>query len=474
MIRTLFILWLSIASILSADIRGRLLDTTGRPLPATPLTIEETGDSTSTDLDGGFSLPLPSGTYTLEILDQKVSVVFNEGEVPDIRILVFTHAVSARSNAMETITLSEKTLDRSPGFTLTEALASEADIHMVGIGGALATVSIGGLAKHRVQTTVGGYRVSGDRRAGSDMGTLIPSLLDGITVMKGGTATSYGSEAMGGVVDALLPAFRPVTGISAGILYGENNQRKTFDFQAKGDRWILAGAYDDADSYKTAEGEEEDGFFTRENFYGGYLLQDDRRHTTLDLLYTRGTDIGKPSSSSKPTLYPENILSVAGVRSYGELWQYQAGAIYQKLVTERSGERSTITSTNVQGSIIGTLDVPHLDSIFTPVRAWMQRSRTTTAQPFLWMERHTGNSHPTQRPHSPLERTWISTSEPGFSTSGLTQVREPPSPTISYRPVRSAFHGYMGPMFCQLASFRPIDFRLWKNSSTKDRLGEDG
>jgi outer membrane receptor protein involved in Fe transport len=242
----------------------------------------------------------------------------------------------------------EAVLETSPGATLTDKLAYQPGVHQAGLGGAFQAVSIGGLGKHRVRMEVGGYRLEGDRRAGTDLGTLMPSLATGAALFRGGTGLSHGSEAMGGVVDIEMPQPGAETlpwGLRAG--YGTNDGRGEVVATAGGEDWLVAAGWEDAGRYEDGDGALQEGFFTRYNLYGVLKRERGRATHYYDLLYTRGQDIGKPMVTTRPTVYPENTLALAGLRGFAGPFRYQAGLIYQSLETATTGESSVINSVNL-------------------------------------------------------------------------------------------------------------------------------
>lgn len=332
-------------------IRGILKDYTHTPLPGIQVMLLETGERAITDENGHFEFAAEPGPYTLVILDQKIKARFHEDTVLTVHLKTFSQSLEVRPPAMESSNYDRSHFTESSGTGLTDILTKEIDVHQVGISGALSTVSIGGFGKHRVQTLVNGFRIMGDRRAGSDLGTLIPSLLEGASIYRGSTSTTFGSQAIGGVMNVDLPYPNARTrSISANFLYGTGIDRYQADVSYRGPKFLMVAALDDADRYESPDGAKQDGFYTRKNALFSYRLDSDNRMTVLDAFYSEGTDIGKPSTSSKLTIYPENILALMGIRSYGTRISYQAGIIYQRLETVKQEESSEIDSLNIHST----------------------------------------------------------------------------------------------------------------------------
>ena len=74
-----------------------------------------------------------------------------------------------------------------------------------------------------------------------------------------------------------------------------------------------AVAYEDAGPYAVPSGGKEDGFYSRLNASLSRRFERKERLFLLDLFYSRGRDIGKPSMAREPTVYPEDVLAFVGL-----------------------------------------------------------------------------------------------------------------------------------------------------------------
>lgn len=346
-IRVLCVTFL-LSSALVASIQGQLVSKQGKPLAGVEVRLEPGGASAVTDGEGNFVLDAAPGPYTVVVMGERIPADLREGEAVEIRIQAFGETVVVEPPGVSVERVSEEALRASPGATLPDRLALQPGVHQAGLGGAFQAVSIGGLGKHRVRMELNGYRLEGDRRAGTDLGTLMPVLASGASIFRGGTGLSHGSEAMGGVVDADLPQpgrDRPAWGVEGA--YGSNDDRGQFLATLGGDEWLVAAGMEDAGRYEDGEGTVQEGTFTRYNLYSVYKRETGNSTNYLDLLFMRGEDIGKPMVTAKPTTYPENTLALAGLRGFSGPFRYQAGLIYQSLETATSDESSVIDSVNL-------------------------------------------------------------------------------------------------------------------------------
>jgi len=332
---------------LLAAVSGVLTDPSGAPVPGVEVQIVGQDASTATDAKGVFMFDVPPGTYTLKVLGHEISAAFREGSPAFIRIPFFSERVIVEPPAAEGASVSKTELASTPGTSLTDKLASQPGLALNGLGGATQSVSIGGLAKHRVRLELNGYRVEGDRRAGADFATLVPSLVDGVKIFKGGTGLTHGSEAIGGVIDAELPqpadSERPA-GIEVG--YGDNNEDRFAQAVLTSPGAALALAYEKAGDYEDGDGTIQPGHFTRYNLSTTLKRENGGGQQFFDLFFSRGEDLGKPQVTTRPTEYPENTLGILGLRGFDGAWRYQAGLIYQKLVTATKDEESDLSSIN--------------------------------------------------------------------------------------------------------------------------------
>ena len=315
---------------LLAGVSGILIDPSGAPVPGVEIRVVGQDGSAVTDAQGAFALDLAPGAYRLEILNHAVAAVFKEGSPASVRIPFFTERVIVEPPTAEGTEVSKAELTDAPGASLTDKLAAQPGLALNGLGGATQSVSIGGMAKHRVRMELNGYRIEGDRRAGGDFATLIPSLVDGVNIFKGGTGLTHGSEAIGGVVDADLPrpasVERPVE-VSTGT--GDNNDERHILAKLTRPGAVLALGYEKAGDFEDGDGNELPGHFTRYNLSTTLKRGDGDSQRFYDLFFSRGEDLGKPQDTTRPTEYPENTIGILGTRGFTGAWRYQAGLIYQ-------------------------------------------------------------------------------------------------------------------------------------------------
>lgn len=270
----------------------------------------------------------------------------------------FSQTMTIYPGSKENRILVGPSLEQDKPETLSDILIHQPELHAIGTGGALTTVSVGGLGRNRIQMLINGFRVSADRRAGTDLGTVIPALIDSIRLHRGGVSLAFGSEAMGAVLDFTLAAPDSTDHKTIfSINYRDNNDYIQSAIKSRWSHGLVAIAYDDAGNYRTPDGDEVDGSFTRYNAVVSTFFPGKTWTTGLDLLFTRADDIGKPSTSSRITVYPEDELYIAGLHLQSAFLSGHLGAIHQYLKTESDGETSTIESDNLHLKALSTLQL---------------------------------------------------------------------------------------------------------------------
>ncbi len=228
--------------------------------------------------------------------------------------------------------------------TLTELASQVAGVSENGQGGIFQTVSIRGIARHRVLTLVDGVRVTGERRAGVSTSFVDPLLIGSVDVLRGPASSYYGSGALGGVLQVYT---RELQGWSLAGGYDSTGDGavQSVGYGAKG--WSAAVAHRRSGDAETPGGER---LFSRYDQWSAALSgswgQGPRRYRVA-YLPSRGEDIGKASSDfpGRTTIYPSEShdllrYSVEGDGGWGASAYLQPHDL-ETLVT-RTGGSSTV------------------------------------------------------------------------------------------------------------------------------------
>lgn len=346
MFKYLLILFFSLN--LFPSVEGIVLDQFGKPISNLKIELKEKNLITKTDENGKFKFEIEAGKYEIIILGQKYQLNFRNSPV-EIFIRTFEEEVIIEPPGTVLSHFPENIM-QIPSSSISEMLVFGPNIQLNGLGGAFQTISIGGMAKQRIQIEVMGYKIEGLRRAGTDFGTFHPDLFRGLNLYEMGIGFTHGSKAMGGTIDFELPSFYE-NKIETNFAYGTNNKSKSVSLNYGSENYLIFSGYQDANLYWDGDGEKQTGYFKRANLYGSYKIRGDQGTTFLDILLTNGWDIGKPFLSSDKTEYPENNFHLIGLRGNHKNINYQIGTYYQDLETTTSQERSFFKSINIQGKL---------------------------------------------------------------------------------------------------------------------------
>ncbi len=333
---------------LFGGIGGFILNQRGNPVQNVEVKLKEKEMVTFTKENGEFSFQVEKGVYELIILNQSFKVDFTKENFIKILIKTFEEEIFVEPPGSIFENIPKRVLRIPKGQSYAETLPLLPNIYLNGLGGAFQTVSIGGMAKNRIQMEVNGLRIEGLRRAGTDLGTFHSEIFEGLNLFELGLGFTHGSSAMGGTLDfSLLENFEDFLKTSLSI---STNNEKFSVFTKKGSKnYFLFAGYEEANSYEDGGGVKQDGFFKRGNLYGAYKFQGKNSINYIDLLLTKGWDIGKPFLSEEKTTYPKNNLNLLGFRGFYKDLSYQVGLIYQDLETKTTKEKSYLKSSSFQG-----------------------------------------------------------------------------------------------------------------------------
>ena len=217
-------------------VQGRVTDTTGAPLPAVAVSITELDRRTLTDASGAFAFAqVPAGRYTLVarrlgFAPQTVSVTVPLAaplvltlrpaafELPAVVVTATRAPVDPLSSPLATSTLGA---DRpaKQDISLAHALAGVPGVRTVSTGGEMGKPMIRGLVGPRVLTLDAGNRLEDYSWSDEDGPSVDAAFADRVEVIRGPASVLYGSDALGGVVNA-VPAPVPEAGSGRGFVRG--------------------------------------------------------------------------------------------------------------------------------------------------------------------------------------------------------------------------------------------------------------
>ncbi|MEZ4425796.1 MAG: TonB-dependent receptor [Gemmatimonadota bacterium] len=245
-------------------VRGRVTDGTSTAVADARVVVTEFGRVVTTGPDGRFALPLPDGHYTAVVdhpgfaarrivLDVPVSglVEVELAAAPlqlDPLSVTAERAPSAASGSpLPITTLEPEALDRRRIRSLARAIDGLPGVDALTTGEQIGKPVVRGLSGARVLVLENGHPLRDYSWSDEDGPAIDPALEDRVEVIRGPASVLYGSDAIGGVVNA-LPAPLPYAGpsrTSVGLTLASNDREAGGSLRHEGASgawaWRVAG-----------------------------------------------------------------------------------------------------------------------------------------------------------------------------------------------------------------------------------------
>jgi len=295
---------------------GAVTDTAGRPIGGATVVIVELDRAARTDANGAFQLvDLPAGRYTVLVRAAAHAPVTLDVELPRAEPLDVTLAPTAfelepitvaatrsPSRAMDTplpvAAVGEDRLARELTVSLAHALTGVPGVNALTTGQEIGKPVIRGLAGSRVLTLDNGSRLEDYSWSDEDGPSVDVRLAQRVEVVRGPASLLYGSDALGGIVNA-VPAPVPSANGDRGFarlgaeLYGaSNNAEFGAAVRGEGATGILGGRImvigRKSESLRTPDGELENTGFGAFNGEGVVGVSGDRARGALRVAHYGG------------------------------------------------------------------------------------------------------------------------------------------------------------------------------------------
>ncbi len=315
--------------IVCTALEGIVVLSSGEPVHDALVTVLGYTGTARTDAEGNFiwapdpTLPfevlvvLPGGQYMAPVLVERIptdgplvitvrplvieSVTVSSGAAPHIE---------APPAAAATLLPEEDIVERQPA-RLTQVLArvpgagSVSDLHA-------AVPSLRGLARGRTLLLIDGARVTTERRAGPSATYLDPVFLQAVEVTRGPGSVAYGSDAFGGVINAVTKKPEPGTPLRARVrgAFGAGLPEKTVGVEVsdgfEGGGVIFQARYRDFDAYRSPDGEIFNSQASDRGFFGRFVHEVGQGEFSVGWQTDQGRDIGRPDNRGmeRVTTYP--------------------------------------------------------------------------------------------------------------------------------------------------------------------------
>ena len=259
------------------SISGKVLDTTGEPLPGATIVITETGQGTTATTDGTYKLTLPSGnnkTYT--ITASYIGYLEQRHKVTADRHRKLNFSLSENGVDLETIvvtgTRTPKLLKDAPIITRVITAEDIKKVDVTNVGQLLQTelpgiefsysmdqqtsINMQGFGGNSVLFLVDGERLAGETLNNVDYDRLNLDNVERIEIVKGAASTLYGSSAVGGVVNIITRASDDPWNLNLNTRFAEHNEQRygtSLSFNAGKFNSLTNVQYNTRDSYDTGK-----------------------------------------------------------------------------------------------------------------------------------------------------------------------------------------------------------------------------
>jgi iron complex outermembrane receptor protein len=229
----------------------------GKPIIGATVSIPDLRNGAITDVNGHYTLNrIPKGIYLVQVsyigyasYNQKVDLTkttvldfqlhTSSIETGEVVITGVSKATEIKRDPVPMVAVSKNYIDqRSGAGNIIDAIASLPGVSAVTTGPNVSKPFIHGLGYNRVVTAEDGIRQEG-QQWGDEHGIEVDqNSIDRIEVIKGPASLSYGSDAIGGVVNLITPSPVPdgkILGSVQGI-YGTNQGLMNGSFRLQGNQ----------------------------------------------------------------------------------------------------------------------------------------------------------------------------------------------------------------------------------------------
>lgn len=210
------------------SVRGRVADSTGTPIVGAQVTLVELERGATTDARGGFVFGnVPAGRYTIvtrrlgyaaesrrvrvgagdrATLDIRLTSV--AGDIEPVVVTATRDATDVGNSPLPVAQLAGDRLHREQSTTLSGAIDRLPGVHNLTTGQQIGKPMIRGLSGSRVLVLDDGHRLEDYSWSDEDGPSIDARLAQRVEVIRGPASVLYGSDAIGGVVNA-IPAALP-------------------------------------------------------------------------------------------------------------------------------------------------------------------------------------------------------------------------------------------------------------------------
>ncbi len=216
-----------------ATLTGIVSDTNGAPLSQVRVTVLETQRTTTTDIEGRYTLAdLPAGRYGVSFAlvgyapqVQRVTLADSGAtldvtlrptliELPEVQVTASPLATTSLTSPQPTSVLSSEELQAQRAASLGETVSSLPGVRSLSTGNGIGKPVIRGLSSNRVLVLADGQRLE-NQQWGDEHGPQVEAgEAERVEVIRGPASVLYGSDAIGGVINVITPPLPDAVGRS--------------------------------------------------------------------------------------------------------------------------------------------------------------------------------------------------------------------------------------------------------------------
>lgn len=323
----------------------------------------------------------------LSLLFAFSTVQAQESTLSAVNVTAKGYSASDIETPISTTTLNRAELDRRGRQNLGDALRGEPGIAISNDSAQGQNPVIRGLGKDSVVLLVDGMRFNSAQPAGAIASFMSLGFAERVEVVKGGASVLYGTGAIGGAINVLLPQARfvPGIGVEAAASYDSASQgwRGTAVVNASaGDHAMMVGAsLANIDDYKSPDGTVPRTGYDSSAFIGQYRFRiDAQQQLRLSLQQHKDEDVWYPGSTrphpTNPATHSTTVHSPEQTRRLAELGYSRKGSGETPLnldlrVYHQEMERQIYANANWLNRDIVTNDVTFRTNGFDAKADWL-------------------------------------------------------------------------------------------------------
>ncbi len=309
-----------------------------------------------------------------------------ENTLSAVNVTAKGYSTSDLETPLSTVALDRDEIFRRGAANVGDALRGEPGIAISNDSAQGQNPIIRGLGKESIVLLVDGMRFNSAQPAGAIASFMSLGMAERLEVVKGGASVLYGTGALGGAINVLLPQakFVPGIGVEAGASYdsASKGMRGTAVVNASsGDHAVMLGAsLARIDDYKSPEGTVPRTGYDSDSFIGQYRFRiDAQQQLRLSLQQHKDEDVWYPGSTrpnANPKVSSTTVHSPQQQRRLAELGYSRKGTGEAPLnldvrVYRQEMERSIYSWANGLKRDIGTTEVTFQTDGFDAKADWL-------------------------------------------------------------------------------------------------------